>query len=314
LLIDCNAVLRIEYNSDEPEPSTPHRLGCLCDDCLEILKPSDEADSGSSMPLTLGCVRCARNVDTDWRYCPFCGASQATRTELLGLIRCTPLPQKARVLSTLLSQKLGSEIKKQQVNQILYRLLRSGIVQKDADFRWSLTLTAQIDVPKDEQPAERSSLESPPRPELPERVKTALSSQIGHWIFTLETDARNGRDLWGFRCLLCGLETKHQSQPPGYYVLPLSGSLRARRLKHDRKAHPDTVNDQVAAEKARLGSYFRQDRLALEPMHRPSSAFYSGSVTVDRLMPVDRLIRKSAVGHRLTRGFRILNSSSRYER
>lgn len=262
------------------------------------------------MPLTLSCVRCARNVDTDWRYCPFCGASQATRRELLELLRQAGTPPKAKELSRLLSNRVGGQVQKSEVNRILYRLLNTGIVQRDSYFRWSLIATDQRPIARHDklprawtQPlAELTQVDRKDPLERPSDIQSSpeVSTEIGHWIFSLG-GGKSERVLWKFRCSLC--EWRIHRPVRGEFVLWLWDRLRSRRLRHDREAHPHTLVAQATAERARLVESHRKDHSATKmPAHPRRRPVDPSRLSVDDAM-------KASVGRRLMRGFSLLKGN-----
>jgi hypothetical protein len=160
-------------------------------------------------------------------------------------------PVKARELTRLLGSKLVSSFDKREVNSLLYRLEKQGIVSRDDQFRWSFCATAT----RPESDETRSApLTDPQEKKSARQLGTdAISAPVGHWLITLGREPATDREVWRMECILCGFRTAHRVQADRY-VLPLTGNLRDRRRKHDRAAHPGTLKDQGRAEKLLLGT------------------------------------------------------------
>ncbi len=252
----------------------------------------------SSMPP---CVHCARDVDLDWRYCPFCGTNQDKRRILLELLGSTQ-PLKARELARFLSERIGCQTTKSEANRLLYRLMKCGLIAKDTSFRWSLVASVPAgtnenhsnDFPsRDDYANENASKDTSPLP----------STEIGHWIFTLEPKGETEQRIWGFRCLLCGQEIRSVFNGTSAYWL--WARLRTRRLDHDHKNHPDTLSDQLGAEKAHVDTRTGGKLLDYPSVKR------SGSVESQlsyRPVAVDEQM-KASLGRRLMRGFSLLKGN-----
>jgi hypothetical protein len=162
-------------------------------------------NESSAMLAMTSCIHCAGAVDPTWSFCPFCGGSQAIRKSLFELLGRTNKPLKARELSRLLSVALGSKIKKSQVNRILYRLMHEAIVLKDANFAWSLTSSKQSFEPSVIAAGGSKCVGKLPKEAHCEQVPFTTPTQIGHWMFDLNTEVDTGRAIWNFRCVLCAV-------------------------------------------------------------------------------------------------------------
>jgi hypothetical protein len=221
------------------------------------------------------------------------------RVALLELVGQFGNQHKARELSWHLTRILGSSIAKSEVNRLLYRLMDEGVVQKDENFRWSLCSL--------ERPVETCgiALSGPScigeKKTSPEGAPFSPPIQIGHWMFSLNTEANSGRIVWTFCCQLCGVEAV-QIVRSGYAVW-LWPRIRTKRVSHDEIAHPDTMGAQAAAERTRFGSQPPDSVFAVMPMR-------SGTKATSRQepSPVDELVRVP-LGRKLMRGFSILKGN-----
>lgn len=266
------------------------------------------------MPQLLICARCVRKVSGNSSDCPFCGVNLESGNLLFELLSRATQRYKARDLCTALTNRAGYEIQKSEVNQMLYRLMAEGLVEKDTEFRWSLTrkyeteltqtdlavvLAAQLQAAQDRANRQQCNSEATSDDKV----------QIGHWTFGLERKQSSDSLLWKFNCLLCGEKIRKLVRADNQ-VFWLWGRLRGRRANHDREAHPDKLAEQAAAEKARLGTYALEQRIIDKlayPGPKNSSRIEKpkGSLASE---PVDRITNPSC-GRRLTRGFSLIKGN-----
>lgn len=266
------------------------------------------------MPQLLICARCVRKVSGNCSDCSFCGVNLASGNLLFELLGRAPGRYKARDLSRALTDRAGYEIQKSVVNQMLYRLMAEGFVEKDTEFRWSLTRKYETELTRTDLAAVlaaqlKAAQDRADREECNAEATSDDKVQIGHWTFGLERKRGSDGLVWKFDCLLCRAKIRKLVRADNQ-VFWLWGRLRARRKNHDCEAHPDKLAEQAAAEKARLGTY-ALERQIIDMLTGPEPKKSSRTEKPkDSLQsePVDR-ITKSSFGRRLTRGFNLIKGN-----
>jgi hypothetical protein len=266
------------------------------------------------MPQLLICPRCVHKVSGNCSDCPFCGRNLESGNLLFELLGRATERYKACDLSKALTNGAGYEIQKSVLNQMLYRLMAEGFVEKGTEFRWSLTRKyetepAQTDLAAVLADQLKAAQGRADRQERNAEVTSDDKVQIGHWTFGLERKQGSDSLLWKFDCLLCGQKIQKLVRADNQ-VFWLWGRLRARRANHDSEAHPGKLTEQAEAEKARLGTYALERRIIdmltdAEPKNSSHGKKPGGSLPTE---PVDQ-ITKASFGRRLTRGFNLINGN-----
>lgn len=249
------------------------------------------------MATTIGCGQCARRIENNRRFCPFCGASQASRLALLDLLQNSERPRKARELTRSLSRLLNSGVTKSEVNRILYSLMDDGWVCRDTDFAWSF---ARVD--HNQGAVGASAVEGPentPTPPGRAGVPFALPAQIGHWRFSLTKEPNTGKQAWIFECSICGMELTRAVRSD--YAVWLWPKIPTQREAHDREHHAERLTVQASAERAWFGLVDTQPALTTN---------WPGPTTESAARParVYDLI-KASIGRRLMRGFSLIRGN-----
>lgn len=182
---------------------------------------------------------------------------EGVQRQICRVLALSDRPLKAEQISRVLSPYSPDLSNKHYVNSILFELKKYGIVSRDDEFRW-LVCPAAI-----KTDSESTQFSPTVDPEEKKRIRElgprSISAPVGHWVFTLGREPAKGREAWLIECSLCGFQTgcrvQHHQQ-----VFPLTGSLRARRRKHDRAVHPEKAKEQIRIEKSLLGENVEQPR------------------------------------------------------
>ena len=113
-----------------------------------------------------------------------------------------------------------------------------------------------------------------------------------------ERDSRNVCHGQRFRCNLCGYQFQRTSNQAE--LLPLSGSQRKKRQRHDNQFHRETVEAQEIAETNSLGgSSPTEDRIMPKRRNPLVREINESEVAVDRQM-------RRTLAYRLMRGFKLI--------
>jgi hypothetical protein len=217
-------------------------------------------------------------------------------------------PLKAREIVRLIASSLGHAVTKSDVNRILYWLKARNAAHHDNEFRWVLIkgLAAQTPVGEPEFVIAHPKPDPPPsnKPDssipLSEGKTECILGRIGYWNVLLRHIPSASKEIYIFRCTLCGFQIRRSSQEGS--ASPLSRKGRLARIGHANLKHPETQSEQMEAEDELL-----RQRIAID---LPPSRSESKSGEIDeRHTPVD-LLMKRPFDHRLTRGFKLLKGES----
>lgn len=245
------------------------------------------------------CANCHREINSDWAFCPSCGGIQTIRAAVVELLRRSTGPIKAKELATLLSSKLNRDVTRREVNQTLYPLMGEGMAQINAEFRWSL-----LPSNPNHQNETQAIIVSPAAPAPKTECLSGPEGTIGHWRFEFESDPATTWKWWMCSCSLCG-----RQETNGF--LEETGSvrsfrrLRAQRIAHDKKKHPDEVAIQIEVEEIRLTFAWEDDPVARELSYFSFQGAEVGRPRDTLPMRVDTFMKQS-FGRRLVNGFALM--------
>jgi hypothetical protein len=216
----------------------------------------------------------------------------------------SPSPLKAREIVRLITSPLGHAVTKRDVNRILYWLKARNAANKDNEFRWVLSKELSAQTPVGEPESGIASPEAEPDPPnnpessipLPGRKTDCILGKIGYWTVLIRQIPSTSKELYIFRCTLCGYQLQRSSQEGT--VSPLSKKGRLTRIGHAKLKHPEIQLAQREAEDELL----RQGFVIEQP---PTGSKPKTRKVEERQTAVDLLIERPLY-RRLARGFKLL--------
>ena len=235
--------------------------------------------------------------------------SDPLETTILEILSRSSRPLKAWEIARQATNTLGYTVTRRDANRILYSSGFATFVQRNQEFRWSLLSTLNAasfnsSLPTCSPPVLPSEAQKagPPVPET-SRIPTSdaewrvLSTEIGHWVFVMVRKKWEYDERWRFRCNLCGYQFQRTSKQAE--LLPLSGSQRKKRQRHDSQFHRETVEAQEIAETKSLGGSPTDDRIMPKRRSPLVREITESEVAVDRQM-------RRTLAHRLIVGFKLI--------